>query len=283
MIASHRPLRLSQQTEDYLAKHRIFSRYPSAEDRISSLSLRVVKLWCLKSGHVFAIVDVHQLEGRSLAAFWKYQVGFGDTFAGIIERGDDIHSSLARELHGREPTKEERSRVKPMTFGLPTNMGIPTIQRTAQKQGVTLTDTQIQATIDAYHRMAPELEQHLARTRDVGAAAKLVLDVNSRNDVWNTLNFIGGYLDEDLDGETADQLWELAQRLSPYSQSERLQRKRSRRVSRCESPPLLWLQRSSVISLMRESWCNQGGYETIVSSLSLATDASRVTERTRCI
>ena len=163
-------------------------------------------------GHVFAIVDVHQLEGRSLAAFWKYQVKFGDTFAGIIERGDDIHSSLARELHGREPTKEERSRVKPMTFGLPTNMGIPTIQRTAQKQGVALTDEQIQATIDAYHRMAPELEQHLARTRDVGAAAKLVLDVNSRNDVWNTLNLIGGYLDEDLDEETADQLWDLAQR-----------------------------------------------------------------------
>ena len=25
-------------------------------------------------GHVFAIVDVHQLEGRSLAAFWKYQL-----------------------------------------------------------------------------------------------------------------------------------------------------------------------------------------------------------------
>ena len=47
-----------------------------------------------------------------------------------------------------------------MTFGLPTNMGIPTIQRTAQKQGVALTDEQIQATIDAYHRMAPELEQH---------------------------------------------------------------------------------------------------------------------------
>ena len=36
--------------------------------------------------------------------------------------------------------------------------------------------------------------------------------MNSRNDVWNTLNLIGGYLDEDLDEETADQLWDLAQR-----------------------------------------------------------------------
>ena len=161
-------------------------------------------------GHVFAVVDVNQLEGRSLAAVWRDQMGFGDNLAKVVEAGVDIHTALATELHGREPAKQERSRVKPLTFGYPGGCGVATLIGTAKAQGVELTEEQVRATIEAYKRMAPELEQHLSKTRDTGALCRRLLGIKSKNEAWQLLNTIAGRPDT-TDEETIADHWEKAQ------------------------------------------------------------------------
>lgn len=170
-------------------------------------------------GYVFAIVDYAQLEGRSLAAFWSHQVGWGDTLTDFIAAGVDLHTALATELHGRAPEKHERDAVKALTFGIPAGLSYEACLKAAKKRGGKRpTREEFDAVKAAYKRMAEaELAQHLASSTDPARACQRALGTKSVYDARRVLRLLKG---DAFDEPTASRLWDLAQGLVDIMPSE---------------------------------------------------------------
>lgn len=167
-------------------------------------------------GHVFTITDYSQLELRSLAAVWKKQLGFGDSLWKVIDTGLDVHTALATEMLGREPTKTERNQIKATSFGAPAGMMVGTIVADAKASyGQIVTEEQVSAALAAYHRMAPELTSHLRKTRKPGIPAMRLLELKKLDEAYAVLSILAppwpGSSSASRSQEETEQLWDLAQ------------------------------------------------------------------------
>ncbi|NNJ26484.1 DNA polymerase [Alienimonas chondri] len=134
-----------------------------------------------KPGHVFLCVDYAQVELCVLAAVLMDQFGFGPSLADLINGGADLHSRIAAAVLGKpegEVTKAERQSAKAVSFGRPGGMSAASLKRQAKEAyGVELTDEEVQARIDAYEALVPELKRYLTDAADIGQrlAARLNL------------------------------------------------------------------------------------------------------------
>jgi hypothetical protein len=186
-------------------------------------------------GHLFVAVDYGQLELVTLATAMEHQTKFGNALANVIRDGKDVHTAIAGILFGDRigpVSSEERKSVKPISFGRPGSMGAPSIQRMAKNAyGVTLTLEQVEEVIAAYHRLAPELDQHLAKTNCPGVKASQFLGLRGKWEGWRVLNLLkGSSMDRDGNGlpdQEVERLWSLAQRfkeIMPGNAKTRAQR-----------------------------------------------------------
>jgi len=168
-------------------------------------------------GHLFVIVDFAQLEVVALAAAMEHQMRYGNALADVIRANKDVHTAIAIEMFSDRigpVSPRERKRVKPTTFGLPAGMGAAAIQRDAKASyGLELTVEQVEGIIAAYKALAPELVQHLAKTRDPGMAAMRYCGLNSKGEGWRLLRLLGGDatdFGEPLSAEEVERLWAIA-------------------------------------------------------------------------
>jgi hypothetical protein len=173
-------------------------------------------------GHLFVIVDFAQLEVVALAAALEHQLRYGRALADVIRAGQDVHAAIAMQMFpGRigPVSPQERKRVKPITFGLPAGMGAEAIQRNAKASyGVELTVEQVEGIISAYKALAPELVQHLAKTRDAGLSAVQCCGLKSKWEGWRLLRLLGGETSHNgkpLPEEELERLWSAAEQLKP--------------------------------------------------------------------
>jgi 5'-3' exonuclease len=117
-------------------------------------------------GCVFLDSDLSQIELVLLAYVWDKQFGRkSNSLARLINGDRDVHRLIAAGVLNKRPeniTKEERNSAKPVSFGRPGGMGAKTLQSIAKANyGIDLTLEQVQQRIEAYHRLCPELTEHL--------------------------------------------------------------------------------------------------------------------------
>jgi DNA polymerase I len=174
------------------------------------------------AGHLFVIVDFAQLEVVALAAALEHQLHYGHALADVIRAGQDVHAAIASQMFPDRigpVSSQERKRVKPITFGLPAGMGAAAIQRNAKASyGVELTVEQVEGIISAYKSLAPELVQHLAKTRDPGVSAMRACGLKSKWQGWQLLRLLGGDATNNgkpLPPEEVERLWVTADQLKP--------------------------------------------------------------------
>jgi DNA polymerase I-like protein with 3'-5' exonuclease and polymerase domains len=121
---------------------------------------------------VFIDSDYSQIELVTFAYACEHQFGVPSELARRINAGEDIHRLIAATVLGKEVaavTRPERDSAKPVSFGRPGGMGAPTLQGIARANyGVELSLDEVQQRIDAYHRLCPELDSHLADELDTG-------------------------------------------------------------------------------------------------------------------
>lgn len=172
------------------------------------------------AGHLFVIVDFAQLEVVALAAALEHQLHYGHALADVIRAGQDVHAAIAAQMFPDRigpVSSQERKRVKPITFGLPAGMGAAAIQRNAKASyGVELTVEQVEGIISAYKSLAPELVQHLAKTRDPGMNAMRACGLKSKWQGWQLLRLLGGdatHNGKPLPPEEVERLWVTAEQL----------------------------------------------------------------------
>ena len=115
--------------------------------------------------HVFIDSDYSQIELVVLAYALEHQFGHPPHLAGVINSGQDVHKLIAASVLGKpadEVTKEERSSVKPISFGRPGGMGPERLRQIAKAgYGIELTMEEVEDRIRAYQRLCPELEGFL--------------------------------------------------------------------------------------------------------------------------
>ncbi len=174
-------------------------------------------------GMVFVAVDFAQIELVALAAAMQYQTKYGHGLADVIRAGQDVHASIAALMFGDRigpVSKDERTSVKPISFGRPGGMGPETIQRVAKLvYGLSLELDEVQRIVDAYHQLAPELNQHLAKTVDPGTRACQFLGLRNKSEGWQVLSVLAGK--EGIEPDTAARAWGLAQRFKPIIQGNK--------------------------------------------------------------
>lgn len=173
-----------------------------------------------KPGSLFIIVDFAQLEVVALAAALEHQMQYGKALADVIRSGQDVHAAIACKMFGDRigpVSPKERKQVKPITFGLPAGMGAAAIQRNAKASyGLELSVEQVEGIIAAYKALAPELEHHLAKTRDPGASAAALCGLKSKWEGWRLLRLLGGNAADNgkqLPAEEVRRLWQAAGKL----------------------------------------------------------------------
>ena len=122
------------------------------------------------AGNVFVDVDYNQIELVVLAYVLEKQFGFGSTLRDLINGGEDVHRLIAAAVLDKSPdavTRAERNSAKAVSFGRPGGMGVSGLREYAHNTyGHDLTDTDVEARIEAYHRLCPELSGFLADDRD---------------------------------------------------------------------------------------------------------------------
>ena len=125
-----------------------------------------------KPGHLFLATDYAQIELCVLAAVLN-QSKLGGSLADLVNGGADLHRRIAAAVLDKpegEVTKEERQGAKAVSFGRPGGMGAASLKRQAKEAyGVELTDDEVQARIDAYETLAPELKDYLTDGTDIGS------------------------------------------------------------------------------------------------------------------
>ena len=126
-----------------------------------------------KPGHVFLAVDYAQIELCVLAAVLKDQFGYGGALVDLVNDPDvDLHKRIAATVLDKpegEVTNDERTSAKAVSFGRPGGMGASTLKTQAKESyGVELTDEEVQARIDAYETLVPELKDYLDDAADIG-------------------------------------------------------------------------------------------------------------------
>jgi hypothetical protein len=123
-------------------------------------------------GHVFLDADYSQIELVVLAHAFKTQFRLGDTMAGLINAGEDLHRRIAAAVLNKslsDIVKSERDSAKPVSFGRPGAMGAPRLQRIAKvSYNLDLTLDEVEERIAAYHRLCPELDGFLLDEHDSG-------------------------------------------------------------------------------------------------------------------
>ena len=186
------------------------------------------------SGFVFVAADYAQIELVSLAAAMQYQTQFGQGLADLIRNGADIHRTLAAELTGKPidaVTDDERKAVKPVSFGMPGAMGPTTIARVAKNNyRLDLSEERCREIMQAYLRIAPELEQHLAQRVDVGTRVAKVVGLNQAWEGHRLLKVLKGDATtgsgDSLEPDTVAHAWTLAQRFAGIIQGTKKNRLR---------------------------------------------------------
>ncbi|QDT16610.1 DNA polymerase [Alienimonas californiensis] len=151
---------------------------PRAADGLPSVRACLVP----KPGHVLLAVDYAQIELCVLAAVLQDQLRLGGSLAALVDDPDvDLHKRIAATVLNKtdgEVEPHERQSAKAVSFGRPGGMGAASLQRQAKEAyGVDLTDEEVQARIDAYEALVPELKRYLTDAADVGQrlAARLNL------------------------------------------------------------------------------------------------------------
>ena len=116
-------------------------------------------------GRVFIDSDYSQIELVVLAYALEHQFGHPPHLAGVINSGQDVHKRIAASVLGKtadEVTKDERSSVKPISFGRPGGMGADRLRQIAKAgYGIELTKEEVEGRIKAYQQLCPELERFL--------------------------------------------------------------------------------------------------------------------------
>jgi hypothetical protein len=188
---------------------------PKCSNSPTKMSLRQ----CIvpEAGHLFVIIDFAQLEVVAFAAALEHQLHYGTALADVIRAGQDVHAAIAVNMFADRigpVSPQERKRVKPITFGLPAGMGAAAIQRNAKASyGVELTVEQVEGIISAYKTLAPEVEQHLGKTRDPAFSAMRCCGLKSKSQAWRMLRMLGGEAVDrgaPLSPEEQEALWSAA-------------------------------------------------------------------------
>ncbi len=116
-------------------------------------------------GAVFIDCDYRQIELVAFALALGVQFGLDSALAQLVNDGVDVHRLIAANVLGKDPeevTPLERGSAKPISFGRPVGMGPDRLQAIARAgYGVELGPEEVQARIDAYHRLCPELDHFL--------------------------------------------------------------------------------------------------------------------------
>jgi hypothetical protein len=116
-------------------------------------------------GRVFIDSDYSQVELVVLGYALEHQFGHGPHLADVINGGQEVHKLIAASVLGKpvgDVTTEERSSVKPISFGRPGGMGADRLRQIARASyGVELTREQVEDRINAYERLCPELKLFL--------------------------------------------------------------------------------------------------------------------------
>ena len=124
-----------------------------------------------KPGHLFLATDYAQIELCVLAAVLD-RLKLGGSLADLVNGGADLHRRIAAAVLDKpedEVTKDERQGAKAVSFGRPGGMGAASLKRQAKEAyGVELTDEEVQARIDAYETLVPELKNYLQDAADIG-------------------------------------------------------------------------------------------------------------------
>ena len=124
-----------------------------------------------KPGHVLLAVDYAQIELCVLAAVLD-RLKLGGSLADLINGGADLHKRIAAAVLDKpedKVTKGERQSAKAVSFGRPGGMGAASLKRQAKEAyGVELTDEEVQARIEAYETLVPELKNYLQDAADIG-------------------------------------------------------------------------------------------------------------------
>jgi len=185
-------------------------------------------------GFVFVACDYSQIELVSLAAAMEFQTQYGNGLADTIRQGKDVHAAIAIELFGDRigpVTPDERKAVKPISFGQPGAMGAKTIGRVAKNNyGLHLTEDRCREIMQAYVRIAPELEQHLAQRVDVGERIARLVGLHQGWEGWQLLKVLRGDSTSgegrSMDADTVSHYWALAQQFAGILQGTKKNRDR---------------------------------------------------------
>ncbi len=143
------------------------------EDALAGGTSSIRGCFVPRPGHVFIDSDYSQIELVVLGFIWKHQMGYGHSLFDLINANQDLHRVIAAAVLGKPPeaiTRAERAAAKPVSFGRPGGMVAKSLQEYAwNSYGLKLTLNEVEDRVRAYHRLCPEMDQHLHDEVDAGA------------------------------------------------------------------------------------------------------------------
>jgi len=130
----------------------------------------IKNLFIPKAGYKLLQFDYSQAELRVLTVLSKEPY-----LEAIYREGRDLHSSVATDMFGAEYTKEERTRVKEINFGVPFGVGAG---RLSASFGISITEAQ--SLIRRWYQPMPTLVRYLAEQRRKAARGEECISLFGR-------------------------------------------------------------------------------------------------------
>ena len=146
---------------------------------------RVRSCFVPRPGNCFLDFDFKTIELGTLAQACLAQFDLPSSMADAINNEQDLHRLVAARVTGKLPedvTSAERSRAKPINFGLPGAMGPTTLQQVAKiDYGLDMSLAEVKAFTAAWFDLWPEMHEFLEDTCDprVELAARLGLTIRN--------------------------------------------------------------------------------------------------------
>ncbi|HEY3964497.1 MAG TPA: DNA polymerase [Planctomycetaceae bacterium] len=146
---------------------------------------RVRSCFVAGPGSCFLDFDYKTIELGTLAQSCLSQFNLPSKMAEAINSGQDLHRLVAASVMGKRPedvTPEERSRSKPINFGLPGGMGSTTLRQMAMADyGLDMSVADVNEFSKAWFDQFPEMRTFLEDTCDpcIELAAKLGLTLRT--------------------------------------------------------------------------------------------------------
>jgi hypothetical protein len=166
-------------------------------------------------GHVFIGADYATLEVRGFAYCLEAQLGFGSSLADVVRRGIDVHAAVAMFMFPDRigpVSPRERKKVKATVFGLPGTLSLAGLKRSAKLQyGTVLEDHEVEEIVQAYKRLCPEVDRHLANDGNLGGKIATTFGLGNRNHGWTLFKVLKGTAE--LEVEKAAPYWKVAEKV----------------------------------------------------------------------